>query len=33
MNHQEEQKIVPWYLFPFWLIWKLVIFILEITGD
>lgn len=32
MNHQEEQKIVPWYLFPFWLIWKLVIFILEITG-
>jgi len=27
-----EKKHVPWYLFPFWLIWKLVVGIIAFTG-
>ena len=26
------KKQVPWYLWPFWLIWRLVIGIVELTG-
>jgi hypothetical protein len=28
----KERKPVPWYLWPFWAVWKLVAFILELTG-
>jgi hypothetical protein len=27
-----ETKKVPWLLWPFWLIWKLVVGIIEFTG-
>lgn len=27
-----ESKKVPWFLFPFWLIWRLVIGIIKFTG-
>lgn len=27
-----QKKKVPWYLLPFWLIWKLVAGIIEFTG-
>ena len=30
MNH--EKKRVPWYLWPFYALWKLVVWILQITG-
>ena len=23
---------VPWYLWPFWAVWRLVVFIFELTG-
>jgi hypothetical protein len=29
---REHKKQVPWYLWPFWLIWRLVIGIVELTG-
>jgi len=28
----EHAKKVPWFLYPFWLIWRLVIWIVEATG-
>jgi hypothetical protein len=28
----ESKRSVPWYLWPFWLIWKLVVGIIEFTG-
>ena len=28
----ETKRVVPWYLWPFWLIWKLVAGIIEFTG-
>lgn len=28
----QTKKRVPWFLYPFWLIWKLVIGIIEVTG-
>ena len=28
----EENKPVPWYLWPFWAIWQLVTGILKLTG-
>jgi hypothetical protein len=28
----ETKRAVPWYLWPFWLIWKLVAGIIEFTG-
>ncbi|MBA4419797.1 MAG: hypothetical protein C0391_01485 [Anaerolinea sp.] len=27
-----EKKNIPWYLYPFWLIWKLVVSIIAFTG-
>ncbi len=34
MENQSEKtkKKVPWYLYPFWLIWRLVVIIIEFTG-
>jgi hypothetical protein len=33
MTHQEHpHRHVPWYLWPFWAIWKLVIGIIAVTG-
>ena len=29
---EKEKKKVPWYLYPFWLIWRLVVIIIEFTG-
>ena len=31
MSHNDDKK-VPWFLWPFWLIWKLVIGIIALTG-
>ncbi len=28
----KNQKRVHWLLFPFWMIWRLVIWIIEVTG-
>jgi hypothetical protein len=28
----ETKKAVPWFLWPFWLIWRLVVGIIELTG-
>jgi hypothetical protein len=28
----QTAKQIPWYLWPFWLIWKLVVGIIEFTG-
>jgi hypothetical protein len=28
----EHRKHVPWFLYPFWLIWRLVVWIIETTG-
>ncbi len=28
----KEKKKIPWYLYPFWLIWRLVVIIIELTG-
>ena len=28
----KQKKKVPWYLYPFWLIWRLVIGIITFTG-
>ena len=32
MSAVSEKKHVPWYLWPFWAIWRLVGLILQITG-
>jgi len=32
MSTSAERKSVPWYLWPFWAIWRLVTFIVELTG-
>jgi hypothetical protein len=32
MSKSDERKSVPWYLWPFWAIWRLVTFIVELTG-
>ena len=29
---EKEKKKVRWYLYPFWLIWRLVVIIIEFTG-
>ncbi|RCK76214.1 MAG: hypothetical protein ANABAC_0365 [Anaerolineae bacterium] len=29
---KKDRKRIPWFLFPFWLIWKLVMGIVEFTG-
>jgi hypothetical protein len=28
----QAKKQIPWYIWPFWLIWKLVVGIIEFTG-
>jgi hypothetical protein len=28
----ETKKAIPWFLWPFWLIWRLVVGIIELTG-
>ena len=32
MSVASEKKHVPWYLWPFWAIWRLVEIILQLTG-
>ena len=32
MTDQAEKKTVPWFLWPFVALWKLVAFILQLTG-
>jgi hypothetical protein len=32
VNMTEQRKRVHWLLYPFWLIWRLVIWIIEATG-
>jgi hypothetical protein len=29
---KQHEEHVPWFLWPFWAIWKLVAFIIEMTG-
>ena len=29
---EHNKKRVPWLLYPFWLVWRLVIWIIEATG-
>lgn len=28
----DTKRPIPWYLWPFWLIWKLVVGVIEFTG-
>jgi len=32
MSISAQRKSVPWYLWPFWAIWRLVTFIVELSG-
>jgi len=32
MTESQTKRGVPWYLWPFWAIWRLVIFIISVTG-
>lgn len=32
MSTNVESRSVPWYLWPFWAIWRLLTFIVELTG-
>ena len=32
MSTTVESKSVPWYLWPFWAIWRLLTIIVELTG-
>jgi hypothetical protein len=32
MSNHEHRSRVPWFLWPFWAIWRLVIGIIELTG-
>jgi len=29
---KKDRKRIPWFLFPFWLIWRLVTGVVEFTG-
>jgi hypothetical protein len=31
-NLEENRKRVPWFVWPFWVIWRLVVTIVELTG-
>jgi hypothetical protein len=31
-THENTTKHIPWYLWPFWALWKLVIGIIALTG-
>jgi len=32
MSTTAKSRSVPWYLWPFWAIWRLITFIVELTG-
>jgi hypothetical protein len=32
MSVASEKKNIPWYLWPFWAVWRLVEIILKLTG-
>jgi hypothetical protein len=33
MNEKKKRRLrVPWFLWPFWAIYRLVVFIIELTG-
>jgi hypothetical protein len=32
MSANDHKEHVPWFLWPFWAIWKLLTFIIEMTG-
>ena len=32
MSATAERRSVPWYLWPFWALWRLLTFIVELTG-
>ena len=32
MSTTTESRSIPWYLWPFWAIWRLLSFIVELTG-
>ena len=32
MSTTAKSRSVPWYLWPFWAIWRLLTFIVELTG-
>lgn len=32
MSTTTESRSIPWYLWPFWAIWRLLTFIVELTG-
>lgn len=32
MSTKAESKSVPWYLWPFWAIWRLLTIVVELTG-
>ena len=32
MSTTAERRSVPWYLWPFWAIWRLITFSVELTG-
>lgn len=32
MTETQSKRGVPWYLWPFWAVWKLVVFIISVTG-
>jgi len=29
---EHKKRNIPWILYPFWLIWRLVIWVIEVTG-
>lgn len=31
-NHSAHHDRIPWFLWPFWAIWKLITWIIELTG-
>lgn len=32
MTEQKRKQRIPWYLWPFWALWKLIVGIVEATG-
>jgi hypothetical protein len=32
MTETNKKRCVPWFLWPFWAIWRLVVIIIELTG-
>jgi len=29
---EHKTNRVPWFLYPFWLVWRLVVWVIELTG-